>query len=56
MAVLTTLEIRRVANFAEKKQWRCLNCGKEIENATGLYSRRFCSDKCKGTFFSTSLI
>ncbi len=52
MALITTVEERRVANFAERKTWRCLNCGKEIENPTDLYSRRFCSVKCKDSYFT----
>jgi endogenous inhibitor of DNA gyrase (YacG/DUF329 family) len=28
---------------------RCLNCGRDIpdNNATDIYSRRFCSERCK---------
>jgi len=52
LALITTMEERRVSNFAEKKFWRCLNCGKTIENPTDLYSRRFCTVNCKDKYFS----
>jgi hypothetical protein len=42
---------RRVENFAERKTWRCLHCGKGIENPTDLYSRRFCTVRCKEAYF-----
>lgn len=51
MGLLTTVE-RRVENFAEKKRWYCLHCGKAIENPKDLYTRRFCSVSCKDAYFS----
>jgi len=51
LSLITTTE-RRVGNFAEKKTWRCLYCGKDIENPTDLYSRRFCTVSCKDAYFS----
>ncbi|MDP2973635.1 MAG: hypothetical protein Q8N60_01155 [Candidatus Diapherotrites archaeon] len=47
--VLTEL---RAPNFAEKKLWRCVNCGKTIESGEGIYSRMFCSVQCKESYFN----
>jgi len=36
---------------APKKEYRCMNCGKVIDNPTGGYDeRRFCSPKCKDEY------
>ncbi|MFA4855391.1 MAG: hypothetical protein WC634_02255 [archaeon] len=51
MALLSVMQ-RRVENFAEKKTWHCLHCGRTIENPTDLYTRRFCSVSCKDAYFS----
>ncbi|MCX8158281.1 MAG: DUF2116 family Zn-ribbon domain-containing protein [Candidatus Diapherotrites archaeon] len=35
---------------------KCLNCGKELETREkgDLYSRRFCSDKCRDEYMNAS--
>jgi hypothetical protein len=50
---VATLEFKRAPNFAEPKQWRCLTCGNVIQHSVDLYTRRFCSEKCKNDFFSS---
>ncbi|MCX6799238.1 MAG: hypothetical protein NTW59_04045 [Candidatus Diapherotrites archaeon] len=50
--LVATTQLRRAPNFAEPKQWRCLNCGKELQKYNDLYSRRFCSENCRNTFFA----
>ncbi|MBN2067124.1 MAG: hypothetical protein JW744_01510 [Candidatus Diapherotrites archaeon] len=47
-----TLTAQRAPNFAERKVWRCVNCGKSIEETTDMYSRMFCSVQCKEIYFN----
>ncbi|HLD58392.1 MAG TPA: hypothetical protein VI977_01975 [archaeon] len=38
---------RRISYFGLSREKRCMNCGKLIFEERDLYSRRFCSTKCK---------
>ena len=44
---------RRVPDFSIQGR-RCMNCGREIYEASDLYSRRFCSVGCKDEYCSGS--
>ena len=49
----------KIDNYAKKEfkpKLKCLNCGRDIpeEDATDLYSRRFCSQRCKADYLGHS--
>ncbi len=46
-----TLGIRNLRSSVPKIEYKCLNCGKKIENPEGPYGKRFCSEDCKLAYF-----
>lgn len=41
------MTIQRVPNFAVRRMPKCMNCSREIFSGVDMYSRRFCSVRCK---------
>ncbi len=47
MGLVKTVTEFKKYNYNYGFKTKCLNCGKEIVGGNNIYSRRFCSEKCK---------
>ena len=44
---------RTSANYAKKVEYKCMNCGKQLDSAAkGPYERRFCCFKCQEEYLT----
>lgn len=47
MGLLKSVTETRKYNYDYGVKAKCLSCGEEIVSGNNIYSRRFCSEKCK---------